>query len=79
MLTEKEMDAANNKMPKKPLAVTVRIYQGDIFPMADITTSPCDGSTTETIIWSNQAARDRFSYDGYTLFYDERINNVKKN
>ncbi len=57
---------------KKPLAVAVRIYQGDTFPMADIRTSPCDGSTLETIVWTNPEERNRFDYNGYTLFYDTR-------
>lgn len=57
---------------KKPLAVAVRIYQGDAFPMADIRTSPCDGSTLETIVWTNPEERNRFDYNGYTFFYDER-------
>ena len=56
----------------KPLAVAVRIYQGDIFPMADIRTSPNDGSKLETIVWINVDERNRFEYDGYTLFYDTR-------
>lgn len=56
----------------KPLAVAVRIYQGDVFPMADIKTSPCDGSKLETIIWTNMEERNRFEYNGYTLFYDTR-------
>ena len=57
---------------KKPLAVAVRIYQVDTFPMADIRTSPWDGSTLETIVWINPEERNRFDYNGYTLFYDER-------
>ena len=59
-------------MNRKPLAVAVRIYHGDIFPMADIRTSPCDGSTLETITWTNTEERNRFEYNGYTLFYDAR-------
>lgn len=59
----------------KPLAVAVRIYQGNNFPMADIKTSSCDGSTIETIVWTNQEERNRFEYNGYTLFYDERVYN----
>lgn len=57
----------------KPLAVAVRIYQGDMFPMADIKTSPCDGSKVETIVWTNVEERNRFDYNGYTLFYDTRV------
>lgn len=57
---------------KKPLAIAVRIYQGDMFPMADIKTSPYDGSTLETIVWTNAEERNRFEYNGYTLFYDTR-------
>lgn len=57
---------------KKQLAVAVRIYEGGQFPMADIRTSPYDGSTLKTIIWTNPEERNRFDYNGYTLFYDER-------
>lgn len=69
----------------KPLAVAVRIYEEDRFYMADIRTSPCDGSTLETIVWTNVEERNRFDYNGYTLFYDERVckdtlvNDVPKN
>ena len=56
----------------KPLAVAVRIYDGDVFPMADIRTSLCDNSTLETIVWANPEERNRFEYNGYTFFYDER-------
>ena len=60
----------------KPLAVAVKIYEGDIFPMADIKTSPCDGSKTETIVWTNVVERERFTYNGYTLFYDTRAEKI---
>lgn len=63
-LTRKDM--------KKPLAVAVRIYQGDTSSMADIRTSPYDGSKLETIVWTNVEERNRFEYNGYTLFYDTR-------
>ena len=45
--------------------------------MANIKTPPCDGLKTETIVWTKSNERERFHYCGYTLFYDERIKNVK--
>lgn len=45
--------------------------------MADIKTSPCDGLRTETIVWTKPYEREKFYYNGYTLFYDERIKNTK--
>ena len=45
--------------------------------MADIKTSPCDGLRMETIVWTKINERERFLYNGYTLFYDERIKNTK--
>lgn len=59
---------------KKPLAVAVKIYNNPefIFPLADIRTSPYDGSKLETITWTNAEERNRFEYNGYTLFYDTR-------
>lgn len=58
---------------RKPLAVAVRIYEEGMFCMADIRTSPYDGSILETIVWTNAEERNRFDYNGYTLFYDERV------
>lgn len=65
-------ESLEDKKMNKPLAVAVRIYQGGTFPMADIRTSPCDGSKLETITWTNAEERNRFVYNGYTLFYDTR-------
>lgn len=65
-------------MENKPYAIAVRIYEssnGTV--MTDIKTSPCDGLRTETIVWTKPNERERFSYNGYTLIYDERIKNVK--
>lgn len=57
----------------KPLAVAVRIYHNEqMTPMADIRTAPYDGSKLETIVWTNVEERNRFEYNGYTLFYDTR-------
>lgn len=64
-------------MENKPYALAVRIYESNGTIMADIKTSPCDGLKTETIVWTKPNERERFSYTGYTLFYDERIKNVK--
>lgn len=64
-------------MEKKPCAIAVRIYESNGITMADIKTSPCDGLRTETIIWTKPDQRERFYYNGYTLFYDERIENMK--
>ena len=63
-------------MGKKPLAIAVRIFEGDIFPMAEIKTSAFDGFVLETIVWTNVEERNRFEYNGYTLFYDERSKNI---
>lgn len=65
-------------MENKPYAIAVRIYEssnGTV--MADIETSPCDGLRMETIIWTKINERERFLYNGYTLFYDERIKKIK--
>jgi hypothetical protein len=65
-------------MENKPYAIAVRIYEssnGTV--MADIKTSPYDGLKQETIIWTKPDERERFYYNGYTLFYDERIKNTK--
>ena len=65
-------------MENKPYAIAVRIYEssnGTV--MADIKTYPCDGLRTETITWTKINERERFLYNGYTLFYDERIEKTK--
>ena len=65
-------------MENKPYAIAVRIYEssnGTV--MADIKTSPSDGLRMETIVWTKINERERFLYNGYTLFYDERIKNTK--
>ena len=65
-------------MENKPYAIVVRIYEssnGTV--MADIKTSLCDGLRMETIVWTKINERERFLYNGYTLFYDERIKNTK--
>ena len=65
-------------MENKPYAIAVRIYEssnGTV--MADIKTSPCDGLRMETIIWTKINERERFLYNGYTLFYDERVKKIK--
>lgn len=65
-------------MDNKPYAIAVRIYENpDRTTMADIKTSPCDGFKTETIVWTKPDERERFFYNGYTLFYDERIVKTK--
>lgn len=64
-------------MKNKPCAIAVRIYELNGATMADIKTSPCDGLRMETIIWTKINERERFLYNGYTLFYDERIENMK--
>lgn len=65
-------------MENKPYAIAVRIYEkADGTTMADIKTSPYDGLKQETIIWTKPHERERFSYNGYTLFYDERIAKTK--
>lgn len=60
-------------MSNKPYAVAIRIYDENGITKADVKTSPVDGSKMETIIWTKQDDRERFCYNGYTLFYDERI------
>ena len=57
---------------KKPLAVAVRIFDGYAATMAEIRTSHYDGSRLEKIVWTNKEERNRFIYDGSTLYYDER-------
>ena len=64
-------------MENKPCAIAVRIYESNGITIADIKTSPCDGLRTETIVWTKPYERERFYYNGYTLFYDERIKNTK--
>ena len=65
-------------MGNKSYAIAVRIYEkADGTTMADIKTSPYDGLKTESIVWTKLDDRERFYYDGYTLFYDERIKNAK--
>ena len=64
-------------MENKSCAIAVRIYKSNGATMADIKTSPCDGLRMETIIWTKINERERFLYNGYTLFYDERIENMK--
>lgn len=65
------------KINNKPCAIAVRIYDENGITKADVKTSPCDGLRTETITWTKSNERERFYYNGYTLFYDERIKNVK--
>ena len=61
----------------KPLALEVRIYEDkDRTPMAEIKTTR-NGSTV-TIQWTNINERNQFYYNGYTLFYDERVFKIKK-
>ena len=65
-------------MENKPYAIAVRIYESSNgIVMADIKTSPCDGLRMETITWTKPDERERFYYNGYTLFYDERIEKTK--
>ena len=64
-------------MENKPYVIAVRIYESNGTMMADIKTSPCDGTKMETIIWTKPDERERFYYNGYTLYYDERIKNIK--
>lgn len=65
-------------MENKTYAIAVRIYEdSDGVTMADIKTSPCDGLRTETIVWIKPNERERFYYNGYTIFYDERVSKVK--
>lgn len=65
-------------MENKPYALAVRIYEkSDGVVMADVRTSPCDGSKMETIVWTRPNEREQFCYDGFTLFYDERIAKTK--
>ena len=64
-------------MENKPYAIAVRIYELNGTTMADIKASPCDGLKTESIVWTKPDERERFYYNGYTLFYDERIKNTK--
>lgn len=61
----------------KPLALAVRIYEdASMTTMAEIKTP--SGDTTTTIQWNNVDERNQFYYNGYTLFYDERVVKVKK-
>lgn len=64
-------------MENKTYAIAVRIYESNGTTMADIKTSPCDGLKTETIVWTKPNERERFYYNGYTIFYDERVSKVK--
>lgn len=64
-------------MNNKPYAIAVRIYDKNGIIKADVKTSPCDGSKMETIIWTKPDEREQFYYNGYTLYYDERIKNTK--
>ena len=64
-------------MENKPYAIAVRIYDENGITKADIKTSPYDGSKMETIIWTKPDERERFYYNGYTLYYDELIKNTK--
>lgn len=64
-------------MEDKPYAIAVRIYESNGATMADIKTSPCDDLRTESIVWTKPNERENFYYNGYTLFYDERIKNTK--
>ena len=58
-------------MENKPYAIAVRIYDENGITKADIKTK------METIIWTKPDERERFYYNGYTLYYDERIKNTK--
>lgn len=66
-------------MDNNPLAIAVRIYvKADGTTMADIKTyTAYEGIKMETIVWTKQCERERFFYNGYTLFYDERLVDVK--
>ena len=67
----------NTNDKNKPLALEVRIYEDkDRTPMAEIKTTR-SGSTV-TIQWTNINDRNQFYYNGYTLFYDERVFKIKK-
>lgn len=67
----------NTNDKNKPLALEVRIYEDkDRTPMAEIKTTR-SGSTV-TIQWTNINERNQFYYNGYTLFYDERVFKIKK-
>ena len=61
----------------KPLADAVRIYVIEDRIMADIRTAPGNGSTLETIHWTNPGERKKYEYNGYTLFFDERTKKSK--
>lgn len=61
----------------KSLVNAVRIYEKGETVFADIKTSPRDGSKVETIIWTKEEDRNRFIFNGYTLFYDERTKKAK--
>lgn len=64
-------------MENKPYVIAVRIYESKGITMADIKASSYDGLKTESIVWTKPDERERFYYNGYTLFYDERIKNAK--
>lgn len=61
----------------KPYVIAVRIYESKGVTMADIKTFSYGGLNTESIVWTKPNERERFCYNGYTLFYDERIKNTK--
>lgn len=66
----------NNNSDNKPLALSVRIYEGkNRMPMAEVKTT--SGSSV-TIDWTNIDERNRFYYNGYTLFLDERVVLIKQ-
>lgn len=62
----------------KPLALSVRIYKNsDGVIKADIVTSlGFRMGTVETVEWLKPSERERFCYNGYTIFLDERFNSV---
>ena len=65
-------------METKPYALAIRIYEkSNGVVMADVKTSPCNGSKIETIVQTRPNEREKFCYDGFTLFYDERVKKTK--
>lgn len=56
----------------KPLAQEVRIYYSSNLICADIKYIT-DKDHIFTIDWNNIEERNKFIYNGYTLYYDERI------
>lgn len=72
------MIGGKKSMQNKPYAIAVRIYESNGTTMADIKMNIAyEGLKMETIVWTKPCERERFFYNGYTLFYDERIKNTK--